>query len=318
MKHQFADHKRTLLIFIFSSFILSALSQQTPQKILLRDEGKSQLSYEDLSNPTNNWYVPIPAGRDIQLVGHGCVLIGTGNGYEERKISTGEKVKEVTSFPGTLSARRLRNGNTLLAGMNWQGKKGVVLVEVDQSLKVKSEIAYGGFEYLRLVRETPTGTFLVAVDDTLFEGNKVGEVLWRIKIKGRRDKSHIWQAVRLAGGKTILSTGYNANLQVFDANNKLTDSISGPAEVNPDFYAGFQILADGNYLVTNWQGHGPDHGSSGVQLLEYNPKGKLIWSWKQDAAKYSSLQGVIVLDGLDINFLHVENEKGMLTPVKGR
>jgi len=277
MKHQFADHKRTLLIFIFSSFILSALSQQTPKKILLRDEGKSQLSYEDLSNPTYNWYVSIPAGRDIQLVGHGCVLIGTGNGYEERKISTGEKVKEVTSFPGTLSARRLRNGNTLLAGMNWQGKKGVVLVEVDQSLKVKSEIAYGGFEYLRLVRETPTGTFLVAVDDTLFEGNKVGEVLWRIKIKGRRDKSHIWQAVRLAGGKTILSTGYNANLQVFDANNKLTDSISGPAEVNPDFYAGFQILADGNYLVTNWQGH-----------------------------------------GLDINFLHVENEKGMLAPFKGR
>ena len=316
MKHQFADHKRTLLIFIFTSFILSAFSQQTHQRILLRDEGKSQLSYEDLSNPANNWYVPIPAGRDMQLVGHGCVLIGTGNGYEERKISTGEKVKEVTTFPGTLSARRLRNGNTLLAGMNWQGKKGVVLVEVDQSLKVKNEIAYGGFEYLRLVRETPTGTFLVAVDDTLFEGNKVGEVIWKIKINGRRNKPHIWQAVRLAGGKTILSTGYNANLQVFDANNKLTDSISGPAEVNPDFYAGFQILSNGNYVVTNWQGHGPDYGSSGVQLLEYNPKGKLIWSWKQDAAKYSSLQGVIVLDGLDINFLHVENEKGMLAPVK--
>jgi hypothetical protein len=51
-------------------------------------------------------------------------------------------------------------------------------------------------------------------------------------------------------------------------------------------------------------------------LLEYNPAGKLIWSWRQDPAKYSSLQGVIVLDGLDTNFLHVENDKGMLAPVK--
>jgi hypothetical protein len=316
MRIFFWKHKTILLIFIYSCFILPALGQHSPKKFLLRDEGKSQLSYEDVSKPANNWYVPIPAGRDIQLVGKGCVLVGTGNGYEVRKISTGEKVNELKSFPGTLSARRLRNGNTLLTGMNWQGKKGVVLVEVDDSGKIKNEIAYGGFEYLRLVRETPTGTLLVAVDDTLFEGNKAGDVLWKTKIIGRRDKPHIWQAVRLAGGKTILSTGYNANLHVFDANHALTDSIGGPAEVNPVFFAGFQILADGNYIVTNWQGHGTEYGSSGVQLLEYSPKGKLIWSWKQDATKYSSLQGVIVLDGLDINFLHVENERGVLAPVK--
>jgi len=30
---------------------------------LLRDEGKSQLSYIDIANPDKNWYVPVPAGR---------------------------------------------------------------------------------------------------------------------------------------------------------------------------------------------------------------------------------------------------------------
>ena len=200
--------------------------------------------------------------------------------------------------------------------MNWQGKKGVVLVEVDNTGAIKKQIAYGGFNYLRLVRETPAGTFLVAADDTLFAGSRAGDILWKIKINGRKDRSHIWQAVGLAEGKTILSTGYDANLQVFDANRKLIDSISGPAEVNPDFYAGFQILADGNYVVTNWQGHGPDHGAVGVQLLEYSPAGKLVWSWKQDATKYSSLQGVIVLDGLNTNYMHTENGKGVLAPVK--
>jgi hypothetical protein len=53
-----------------------------------------------------------------------------------------------------------------------------------------------------------------------------------------------------------------------------------------------------------------------VQLLEYTPGGKLVWSWKQDAEKFSSLQGVIVLNGLDINRLHVENSAGVLVPVE--
>ncbi len=311
-----STNRKIWLLLLYITVIIPAIAQDTPKKFLLRDEGLSQLSLEDIANPANNWYVPVPAGRDIQLVGHGCVLIGTGNGYEERKIATGEKVNELTSFPGTLSAHRLRNGNTLLTGMNWQGKQGVVLVEVDKSGAIKRQIAYGNFTYLRLVRETPKGNFIVAAEDTLFEGNAAGNIIWKTKIIGRRDKPHIWQAVRLANGKTILSTGYNANLQVFDANGKLTDTISGPAEVHSEFYAGFQILPNGNYIVTNWQGHGTKMGTSGVQLLEYNPAGKLVWSWKQDPAKYSSLQGIIVLDGLDTNFMHTEDGKGVLAPVK--
>ncbi len=288
----------------------------TPQKFILRDEGISQLSYEDLTNPGNNWYVKVPTGRDLQLVGNGSVLIGTGTGYEERKIATGEKVFELNNFPGTLSAHRLRNGNTILTGMNWQGKKGVVLVEVDKSGTIIRQIVYGGFTYLRLVRETSSGTFLVAAEDTVFEGNANGEVLWKARITGRMEKPHIWQALRLANGNTIVSTGYDAKLQLISPNGKLIDSISGPGEVNPNFYGGFQILSNGNYVVTNWQGHGPNFGNSGIQLLEYSPEGKLIWSWKQDAMKYSSIQGVIVLDGLDINYLHVENGNGVLVPIK--
>lgn len=294
----------------------TAVANQTPQKFILRDEGLSQLSYEDLANPVNNWYIKVPPGRDLQLVGNGSVLIGTGKGYEERKIANGEKVFELTSFPGTLSAHRLRNGNTLLTGMNWQGKKGVVLVEVDKSGTIVRQIAYGGFTYLRLVRETASGTLLVAAEDTVFEGNVSGDVLWKVGIKGRMEKPHIWQALRLANGNTVVSTGYNAKLQLISPNGKLIDSISGPVEVNPNFYSGFQILSNGYYVVTNWQGHGVNFGNSGIQLLEYAPDGKLVWSWKQDPTKYSSIQGVIVLDGLDINYLHVENGNGVLAPMK--
>lgn len=259
----------------------------------------------------------VPVGRDLQLVGNGRVLIGTGNGYEEREISSGNKVSELISFPGTIAAHRRRNGNTLLAGANWQGKQGIILVEVDKAGNVQQTITYPGFDYVRLVRETSSGNFLVTADATVFEGNAKGEILWRATVNGL-PKPHAWQALRLRNGQTLVSGGYAKNFQLFSKQGKLIDSISGPPEVNPHFFAGYQILANGNYVVTNWQGHGPNFGASGVQLLEYTPKGKLVWSWKQDATKFSSLQGVIVLDGLDINKLYVEDASGMLTPVMAK
>lgn len=285
------------------------------RRLLLRDEGLSQLSYVDLDDSASNWHMPVPAGRDMQLVGSGRVLIGTGNGYEEREIKTGNKVYELTSFPGTVSARRLRNGNTLLAGVNWQGKQGIVLVEVDKSNSIARLIAYPGFNYVRLIRETVKGTLLITADEVVFEGDTNGKIVWQATVTGL-PKPHAWQALRLGNGQTIVSTGYAKNFQIFTAEGKLVDSISGPAEVNPNFYAGFQILANGNYVVTNWQGHGPSFGASGTQVLEYTPEGKLVWSWKQDATKFSSLQGIIVLDGLDISMLHTEDANGRLAAVK--
>ncbi len=298
-----------------STSIAQLQNNYTARHFLLRDEGKSQLSYLDISDSNANWYVPIPAGRDIQLVGNGKVLIGTGNGYEEREIATGKKLFELTTFPGTVAARRLRNGNTLLTGVNWQGKQGIVLVEVDSSGTVNRFITYPGFEYVRLVRETPSGNFLVTSNNIVFEGNDAGANVWKVNISGA-DNPHVWQALRLANGQTLVSAGFSKKMQLFSADGKLVDTISGPAEIKPHFYAGFQILANGNYIVTNWQGHGPTLGTIGTQLLEYSPSGKLVWKWQQDATKYSSLQGVIALDGLDINLLHIEDINGKLAPVK--
>lgn len=292
-------------------------ASRSKRRFLLRDEGLSQLTLINLGDSTANWQVKVPTGRDMQLVGAGRVLIGTGNGYEERDIKTGKKVFELTSFPGTISARRLKNGNTMLAGMDWQGKTGIVLAEVDANGKVQKLIQYPPHTYLRLVRETTSGTFLITADELVFEGNDKGEIIWKAILPGI-PKPHAWQAVRLANGNTLVSTGYDKNFQLLGKDGKVIDSISGPAEVHPVFYAGYQILGNGNYVVTNWQGHGTAMGASGVQVLEYTPQGKLVWSWKQDPAKFSSLQGIIVLDGLDLSKVHVEDANGRLAPVKGK
>ena len=292
-----------------------ASSSANSRKLLLRDEGLSQLSYVDLAKSDKNWYVPVPAGRDIQLVGNGRVLIGTGTGYEEREISTGNKVAEVTLFPGTQTARRLRNGNTLLAGANWQEKKGIVLIEVNKEGLVQKMLVYPGHSYVRCIRQTASGNLLVTADELVFESDPTGKIVWQATVTGL-PKPHAWQALRLANGKTVVSGGYAKNFQVFSPSGQQEAIITGPADVNPNFFAGFQIMKSGNYVVTNWQGHGPKFGAIGNQILEYNPKGELVWSWKQDPEKFSSLQGIIVLDGLDTKYLHVEDDKGVLSAVK--
>lgn len=302
-------------IFVFVPIVGFAQSSglSGKSKFILRDEGLSQLSYVDLANPSKNWFTSVPAGRDLQLVGNGRVMIGTGNGYEEREIATGKKVAELNSFPNTFSVRRLRNGHTLLAGLNLAGKTGVVLAEVDDHGTTSNVISFRQFNYVRLVRPTTAGTYLITSDTIVFESDQAGKIIWTAKIKSER-RPHSWQAIRLGNGNTVVATGYGGNFQVFGKDGSLINAFNGPAEVNPLFYAGFQILKNGNYVVTNWQGHGSGHGASGHQLLEYSPDGKLVWSWKQDAEKYSSLQGVIVLDGLDEKYLHVDDENGKLIP----
>lgn len=307
-------------IFLFLLMVaLSGYSQRktdyTSRQLLLRDEGLSQISYVDFKNPKANWMLPAPKGRDLQLIGNNLFLIGTETGFEEREIKTGKKVFELTSFPGTIAARRLRNGNTLLIGLDWQEKKGIVLLEVNKAGTVQLLINYPKYNYARLARETLSNTYLITSDTIVFEGTKTGIIKWEAKIKSEQ-RPHAWQALRLSNGNTVVSTGYGGNIQIFATDGSLMKIITGPDDVKPNFYAGFQILKNGNLLVTNWQGHGSGHGDSGTQLLEYNPEGSLVWSWKQDTSKYSSLQGVIALDGLNLKFLHVEGADGKLVPIK--
>ena len=267
-----------------------------------------------MKSPKKSWNVAIPKGRDLQLVGKGRVMIGTLTGYEEYDIRTGNKSLVFDAFPGTISCRRLRNGNTLLVGLNWQESEGIVLLEVDADGAVKRKIVYPDFKYARLVRETVNSTYLITANNLVFEGDTLGNVLWQAKMAGN-DNPHAWQPIRLANGQTVVAGGYTGNIQFFNSNGKVVRTISGPDEVNPNFYSGLQIMANNNLVVANWQGHGAENGAKGVQILEYTPEGKLAWSWKQDPSVFSSIQGVIVLDNLNLNKLHVESANGYLEPI---
>jgi len=294
--------------------IVPVAASPDERHLLLRDEGKSAVHYVNLGAPEENWHVDVPVGRELQLIGDGLFLVGTENGYEERSLVDGSLVSALDTFAGTVAARRLRNGNTLLVGADWQGETGVTLLEIDASGAEQGRVNYSSFNYVRLVRPTPDGTYLMPSDLTIYEGDESGNVVWQASVQDSTE-AHAWKALRLPSGETVAATGYEASLQVFDQAGQFVRRLRAPVDTTPNFYSDFQILSNGNYLVANWQGHGEANGNLGHQLVELDDQGNLVWSWQQDASYVSSLQAVILLDGLNLDKLYVEDMTGALVPI---
>ena len=284
-------------------------------RFLAIDEGLGMLLHVDERASARDWCVPIgqPQARDIQLVGGNRVLIGHHHGYTEFDLATGAMVRAFTGLEGVTAVRRQPDGTTLVAGVNLAGKVGVAVLALDPADRIVRRAEYPG-DYVRLIRQTAAGVFLMCCNDRIREGWPEGGYRHEFPVEGFY---HAWKAVALADGHLVVSAGYGAFLVELDAVGGVVRRFGGksdvPPEVNPFFYAMFQVLPNGHVVVANWQGHGPGHGASGIQLLEFDSVGRIAWSWSE-AARISSLQGVLVLDGLDANQLHDELN-GTMQPV---
>ena len=300
-----------------------------PRRVLLADEGNRRVLLLDLQNPSSAiWSTQLndankdgDSMRDIQLVGGDRVAVSVAKGYVELDINTGAIKKQVSTFTGVESLRRLPNGNTVL-GSNSNG--GVTLQELDsQDAPVAGHnVTFTNFSQFRLLRRTPQGTFLIGVANTLAEVNWDKQTVWQMDFPAAagHDPVYIYQGLRLPDNTIAVTTGYAVSLVIVDpAKKSVKTTIGGSgqpdaATIAPYFYAGYQILPNGHFVIANWEGHGSGNGGKGIQLLEYDPSGVLVWKWKQDANLVSSIHHVIVLDGLDTTKLH-DDVNGVLAPV---
>lgn len=295
-----------------------------PRRVLLSDEGNRRVVLVDLQNPSAAvWSRSLgdvtkygDSMRDLQLVGGDRVAVSVLKGYVELDIKTGEIKKEVTGFDGVESIRRLPSGNTIL-GSNSNG--GVTLQEIDakDAAVPNRKVTFTGYSQLRLMRRTPQGTFLLGVGAKLAEVNWDKQTVWEMSIP---DGNYVFQGLRLPNGNLAATSGYGAAIVVVDPTTKKPlVTVGGKSQpdattIVPNFYAGFQVLPNGHFVVTNWEGHGGGNGGKGIQLLEYDSAGLLVWKWKQEPSLVSSLHDVIVLDGLDTTKLH-DDVGGVLAPV---
>ena len=297
----------------------------TKRKMLLRDEGDPHLVMIDLSKPTPLQWKTVAGGpwaRASQLIGNNEILGGRNDGYEVFDYTTGVIKKTINSFGNTQSAYRTVQGETMLT------RSGTVLTFLDKTDKMSHQISYPGYGYVRVARPTRNGTYLVPSDTKLFEGDATGKVLWHTS---GADWSHIWMPLLLgpppasAAGKwnegdTLICTAFGSSCDVVD---KVTHKVgfrfgtktmanwgagstATVATVKPNFFSEYEILPNGNIFTANWQGHGGGNGMKGLQVLEFDPTGKLVWFWKQDPTIFSSIQGVQSMDGKDPKLLHVQ------------
>ncbi len=106
----------------------------------------------------------------------------------------------------------------------------------------------------------------------------------------------------------LVASGYGASLLELDVDGKVLNTFGGTKaeeakELGYRFFAGFQVLKNGDIVVSNWTGHGANDSAKGTQLVQFDSTGKAIWKW-HDPTLAGSLHGVIILDDLDTNILN--------------
>jgi len=267
------------------------------QRFLAIDEGRQRLSLVETDVLGARWTLDLkdlPLARDLQLLGPDLALVGFDRGWFEVEISSGRVVSVVDRWKAVTGAHRRPDGCTLVTGCALDGHHGVMILTVAPNGEITNTARRDG-DYVRLLRPTPSGTYLLATNDHILETTTDLTEVRRLAAPGFL---HAWLAHRYADGSTLVSAGYGAFLARFDAQGRLERTFGGreqvPTEVEPNFYATVQVLADGRLMVANWQGHGPDNGAKGRQLVEFSPEGDYVDSWS-DPERISSLQGVLFL-----------------------
>jgi hypothetical protein len=287
-------------------------------RFLALDNGLGKLDYVDQTDSSKSWSVTTIPSRDLQIIGNRRVLECSSEGYREYDLADGalkKTVKAATVGTKYQSARRLPDGTTVLGGNN-ETESAIHIVVVDSTGKVLGNAALPtldpNYPDLNALRLTAKGTYLFGNHDSVFEMDPKGKVLWRAGVPSMEGKkTAAYKILRLADGNTWVSAGSNTGIYEYGPGGGAPHLKLGGPLPGVNFFGDFQILAGGNTVVADWRGHGTNHGGDGISIHEFDKEGKTAWEW-QDAVNTSSIQAVLILDGLDTRFLYDERE-GVLT-----
>ena len=263
------------------------------QQFLAIDEGRQRLSLVDTTQNSFVWTLSLhdyPLARDMQRLDAERALIGYDKGFFEIDIASGRVLCACARWTEVTAVRRLPDGSTLVTGFNLDGSGGINVLTLDAALNLVHTARRDG-DYVRLMRPTLEGTYLLCMNDHILETTPALEEVRRFATAGFE---HAWKAERRADGTTLVSAGYGAFMALFDAGGECTERFGQDESVSPFFFASFEELANGNLLVANWQGHGEANGAKGRQLLEFGPDRRLLGHWSAPE-HISSLQGLLVV-----------------------
>ena len=304
--------KQLLFPIVLLAVCMPLWAEEIKHRFLAVDESRDLLLYVDQTDASKDWDLKLPAKhRDIQLIGKNRVMLSSPDGYREFDLADRKMVKAVKGYAGAMSARRLANGNTILA----RNFEGVTVHELGADDKEIRKVNFKGYA-TRVVRLSPKGTLLFGSGNQTLEGDWNGEVK-KITVPGA--KAWAYQSLRKPDGNLLVSGGYNPTIFELGPDGKVVKTWGG--KETPDgktlgyyFFGAMQVLKSGDLMVCNWTGHGAQDSAKGAQILQFNKDGQVVWKW-HDPKRAGSIHGIIVLDDLDTSVLN-DDVSYVLGPVK--
>ncbi|MDR2641454.1 MAG: aryl-sulfate sulfotransferase [Planctomycetaceae bacterium] len=294
------------LTVIFLAVTVNLFADDTiKHKFLLLDESRKQILLVDQFEPKNDWVIKLTDGGvwDLQLIGGHKLLVALTDkgGFREYDLRTRQVVREVADakYKQTMTAIRFQDGKTLL-GCNKSKAYQFYLLDADGKL-INELPAESKKKSIRIARRTSRGTILFGCNDNwVNEIDLTGKVLREFKVPGSR---HIYHVMEKPDGNLLVAGGYGCFVAEYDKDNKEVRKWGGlpaPDGLTFIFFSKMQILKNGNLVVATWTGHGANDSKKGIQLVEFDANGKVVWTWHNPKLA-GSINNIIVLDDLDTN-----------------
>jgi hypothetical protein len=283
-----------------------------------------KLVYVDTDDAKQNWKLDVADGiQDFQLIGKNKLLVGYkfNFGYFEVDLATHKIDVEVRDFLTRdqailTSVKRLASGHTLIMAQGLRdvasGAPGHLEVwEVDNDKKVYQQRTFKGCcGNLRVVRLTTEGHFLVGGDSALVDLDENGKEVARLNTGG----SPTYMGLKTSDGTYYATNGHGGQLVALPpgGQRRVIGGRSSASASKVSIYqpAQFQILRNGNIVITNWTA---ENGGMGQQLVEYAPDGSMVWSWDDPSVRPQGMETLLVLDNLDPAVLN-DDRDGVLKP----
>jgi hypothetical protein len=290
------------VILVASTLLACGQEPRIRHRFIAVDESRKLLHYVDETDRSNDWSV---AGnfRDIQLIGEHRAALSDGLGVSVVDLKA-RRVAATVHPPkarGTQSFRWLADGRLLLVAGN-----GVLTIDATGAELGHVPRTLGA----RICRTTPDGGWVSGVGADLVDVGPDGKERNRFAVQGIR---HFYHVAKRADGGYYGACGYSACALSMNDKGEVLRRFEYPAK---HFFAGLQVLTNGNLVVANWSGHGRDdvrNTQKGPQIIEYSPDGKVLWTF-YDPDRLGSIHHPVILDGLD-TALPYEEVGGRLVPM---
>jgi sugar lactone lactonase YvrE len=280
---------RPWFIPLFAVLSTMAAAQDGPRRhrFLAVDESRKLLHYVDEAVRSNDWSVAGPF-RDIQLIGDHRVALSDGAGVSIVDLKARRVVAGVhpPRARGTQSFRWLADGRLLIVAGN-----GVLTTDALGGDFGHAPRPLGA----RICRTTGDGGWVSGVGAELVDVAPDGTVRTRFTVP---DIKHFYHVAKRADGGYYGACGYSGCAVSLDAKGAVLQRFDHPTRY---FFAGLQVLTNGNLVVANWSGHGRDdarNAQKGPQIVEFAPDGKVVWTF-YDPDKLGSIHHAVILDELD-------------------